>query len=139
MNHLTSKVHTLLHKQNQLKYMHQSCFRPPIAMIIHVMQNDQLEEISFMKDDLVQKYLTPLPAIPKCWRRCPRASMYRTWKKKQGQKGKELKQPPPISILMPNKLYHDTHPNQVTEHTKQTISSVLLLWPTNKMALCTPM
>ena len=34
VSHRAKNVHTVLYKQNQLKYMHQSMFSPPIATLI---------------------------------------------------------------------------------------------------------
>ena len=65
INHLASNVYTLTYKQTQIKHMHQSFSVPPIATLIYAIQNDQLEGIPFMKADLVQNYLLPLPAMYK--------------------------------------------------------------------------
>ena len=38
--HTASNLYTLLYKQQQLKYMHQTFFNPPIATIIDVANNN---------------------------------------------------------------------------------------------------
>jgi hypothetical protein len=45
--------------------MHQSFFNPPIHTLIKAIRNGQLEDIPFMKADLVRKYLAPSPATSK--------------------------------------------------------------------------
>jgi hypothetical protein len=62
MHHMAANVYTLPFKQQQLKFMHQAFFNPPIHTLIKAMNNGQLEGIPFMKADLVRKYLAPSPA-----------------------------------------------------------------------------
>ena len=50
---MANNIYTLPYKQKQLKYMHQSFFSPPVAMIIKAISNNQLEGITFMKASLV--------------------------------------------------------------------------------------
>ena len=53
-DHTASNLYTLPYKQQQLKYMHQAFFNPPIATIIDAAKNNQLHGIPFLgKPELV--------------------------------------------------------------------------------------
>eukprot|EP00804_Cyclotella_cryptica_P020661 CCRYP_003457-RA/>CCRYP_003457-RA protein AED:0.44 eAED:0.32 QI:0/0/0/0.5/1/1/2/0/441 len=62
--HVTYNVYTLPFKQ-QLKYMHQAFFSPPVHTLIKAINNGQLLGVPFMKPDLIRKYLAPSPATSK--------------------------------------------------------------------------
>ena len=47
--HAAHNVYTLLYRRNQLKYMHQTLFNPPMETLIKAIENDQLEGFPFMK------------------------------------------------------------------------------------------
>jgi hypothetical protein len=78
LHHLAANVYTLPFKQQQLKYMHQSFFNPPIHTLIKAIRNGQLEGIPFMKADLVRKYLAPSPATLKGCMKRPRTGIRST-------------------------------------------------------------
>jgi hypothetical protein len=78
LHHLAANVYTLPFKQQQLKYMHQSFFNPPIHTLIKATRNGQLEDIPFMKADLVRKYLAPSPATSKGRMKRPRTGIRST-------------------------------------------------------------
>ena len=64
--HTASNLYTLPYKQQQLKYMHQSFFNPPVATIIDAANNNPLHGIPFLgKPELVQRYLAPSAATAK--------------------------------------------------------------------------
>ena len=64
--HTESNLYTLPYKQQQLKYMQQSFFNPPIATIIDAANNNQLHGIPFLgKPELVRRYLAPSAATAK--------------------------------------------------------------------------
>ena len=64
--HSANNLYTLPYKQQQLKYMHQAFFNPPIQTIIDAAMNGQLEGVPFLsKPALIQKYLAPSPATSK--------------------------------------------------------------------------
>eukprot|EP00804_Cyclotella_cryptica_P006049 CCRYP_000271-RA/>CCRYP_000271-RA protein AED:0.21 eAED:0.21 QI:0/0/0/1/0/0/7/0/881 len=67
-----ANLYTLPYKQQQLKYIHQSFFSPPLHTLIKAINNGQLEGIPFMKADLVRKYLAPSPATSKGRMKRPR-------------------------------------------------------------------
>ena len=56
-----NSVYTLPYKQHQLEYMHQVFCNPPIATLEKAISNNQLTGFPCMKNNLVQKYLAPLP------------------------------------------------------------------------------
>ena len=61
-----NNLHTLPYKHQQLKYMHQSFFNPPIQTIAEAANNEQLEGIPCLNSPkIVQKYLAPSPATSK--------------------------------------------------------------------------
>ena len=95
IEHAANNVHTLPYKQNQLKYMHQMFFNPPIPTLIDAIKNGQLEGIPCMKADLVRKYLAPSPATPKGRMKGPRAGIRSTWTKKhESRRSRDLNQDP---------------------------------------------
>eukprot|EP00804_Cyclotella_cryptica_P013523 CCRYP_017243-RA/>CCRYP_017243-RA protein AED:0.41 eAED:0.30 QI:0/0/0/1/1/1/5/0/1642 len=51
--HTALNVYTLPSKQQQLKYMHQAFFSPPIATLLKAINNNQLQGFPLMKRDLV--------------------------------------------------------------------------------------
>eukprot|EP00804_Cyclotella_cryptica_P009929 CCRYP_017362-RA/>CCRYP_017362-RA protein AED:0.45 eAED:0.27 QI:0/0/0/0.5/1/1/2/0/554 len=63
--HTAMNMYTLPSKQQQLKYMHQVFFSPPISILIKAINNNQLQGFPLMKADLVQKNLAPSPATSK--------------------------------------------------------------------------
>ncbi|KAL7501873.1 hypothetical protein ACHAXN_001014, partial [Cyclotella atomus] len=81
LQHLAANVYTLPFKQQQLKYMHQSFFNPPIHTLIKAINNGQLENVPFMKADLVRKYLAPSPATSKGRMKRPRTGIRSTRKR----------------------------------------------------------
>jgi hypothetical protein len=46
-------MYTLPFKQQQLKYMHQAFFSPPISTLFKAINNNQLQGFPMMKADLV--------------------------------------------------------------------------------------
>ena len=58
-------VYTIPHKQNQLKYIHQSFFSPPLPTLIKAIRNDQLTTVPFMKEATVMRHLAKAPATSK--------------------------------------------------------------------------
>ena len=65
LTHMAANLYTLPFKQQQLKFIHQCFFNPPIPTLIKAINNRQLEGIPFMKADLIRKYLAPSPATSK--------------------------------------------------------------------------
>eukprot|EP00804_Cyclotella_cryptica_P023697 CCRYP_019320-RA/>CCRYP_019320-RA protein AED:0.37 eAED:0.35 QI:0/0/0/1/1/1/6/0/1607 len=58
--HMAYNVYTLPFKQQQLKYMHQAFFSPPVHTLIKAINNDQLLGEPLMQPDLIHKpTLTP--------------------------------------------------------------------------------
>ena len=95
IQHAANNVYTLPYKQNQLKYMHQTFFNPPITTLIDAIQNSQLEGIPCMKADLIRKYLAPSPATPKGRMKRPRAGIHSTrTKKHQSRRSRDSNQDP---------------------------------------------
>ena len=92
-------VYTIPHKQNQVKYMHQCFFSPPMQTLLDAIANDQLKGIPFMKQDIIRKYLAPSPATSKGRMKRPRAGIRSTRKtyidqnKTWRQRGKENNNP----------------------------------------------
>eukprot|EP00804_Cyclotella_cryptica_P017799 CCRYP_001204-RA/>CCRYP_001204-RA protein AED:0.46 eAED:0.46 QI:0/0/0/1/1/1/2/0/194 len=54
-------MYTLPSKQQQLKYMHQAFFSPPIATLLKAINNNQLQGFPLMKADLIN---TTAPCTP---------------------------------------------------------------------------
>eukprot|EP00804_Cyclotella_cryptica_P014650 CCRYP_012669-RA/>CCRYP_012669-RA protein AED:0.66 eAED:0.28 QI:0/0/0/0.66/0/0.33/3/0/1062 len=78
LQHGAHNVYTLPFKQQQLKYMHQAFFSPPVHTLIKAINNDQLLGVPFMKPDLVRKYLAPSPATSKGRMKRPRTGIRST-------------------------------------------------------------
>jgi hypothetical protein len=57
-----ANMHTLPHKQQQLKYMHQAFLCPPNASLVKAINNEQLKGIPLMSADNVRKFLPKSPA-----------------------------------------------------------------------------
>ena len=92
-------LYTLPFKQQQLKYMHQSLFSPPIPTLLKAINNGQLEGIPFMKSHLVRKYLAPSPATSKGRMKRPRTCIRST--RKNADKAidqQEAEQQPPTPL-----------------------------------------
>eukprot|EP00956_Cyclotella_meneghiniana_P014140 scaffold21040_cov41-Cyclotella_meneghiniana.AAC.5 len=92
--HIAANVYTLPYKQQQLKYMHQAFFSPPVHTLIKAINNGQLEGIPFMKADLIRKYLAPSPATLKGRMKRPRTGI-RSTRAKQKQSITPLRPQPP--------------------------------------------
>ena len=73
--HTAMNMYTLPSKQQQLKYMHQAFFSPPIATLLKAINNNQLQGFPLMKADLVRKYLAPSPATSKGHMKRPRTGI----------------------------------------------------------------
>ena len=86
-NHVAFNVYTLPHRQNQLKYMHQSFFNIPIPTLLKAIDNKQLENIPFMKADMIRKYLAKSPATAKGRMKRPRKGLRSTRQKPTTSKG----------------------------------------------------
>eukprot|EP00804_Cyclotella_cryptica_P015310 CCRYP_005417-RA/>CCRYP_005417-RA protein AED:0.07 eAED:0.07 QI:0/-1/0/1/-1/1/1/0/1190 len=71
-------MYTLPSKQQQLKYMHQAFFSPPIATLLKAINNNQLQGFPLMTRDLVRKYLAPSPATSKGHMKRPRTGIRST-------------------------------------------------------------
>ena len=78
--HAAHNVYTLPYRRNQLKYMHQTLFNPPMETLIKAIENEQLEGFPFMKTKMVRKYLAPSPATAKGRMKRPRAGIRSTRK-----------------------------------------------------------
>eukprot|EP00804_Cyclotella_cryptica_P003417 CCRYP_018563-RA/>CCRYP_018563-RA protein AED:0.22 eAED:0.19 QI:0/0/0/1/0.33/0.25/4/0/1155 len=76
--HTASNMYTLPSKQQQLKYMHQAFFSPPIATLLKAINNNQLQGFPLMTRDLVRKYLAPSPATSKGHMKRPRTGIRST-------------------------------------------------------------
>ena len=63
--HGENNVHTILYKQNKLKYMHQIMFFPPITTLIKAIDNEFLEVFPFIKSKLLRTYLAKNQASEK--------------------------------------------------------------------------
>ena len=63
--HQASNVHTIPYKQNQLKYMHQSMFSQPVAILKNAINNKFLSGFHLMENKCVQKDLSKSPATSK--------------------------------------------------------------------------
>eukprot|EP00804_Cyclotella_cryptica_P024160 CCRYP_015590-RA/>CCRYP_015590-RA protein AED:0.59 eAED:0.59 QI:0/-1/0/1/-1/1/1/0/231 len=77
-HHSALNMYTLPFKQQQLKYMHQAFFSPPVSTLIKAINNNQLRGIPMMKADLVQTYLAPSPATSKGHMKRPRTGICST-------------------------------------------------------------
>eukprot|EP00804_Cyclotella_cryptica_P019081 CCRYP_014487-RA/>CCRYP_014487-RA protein AED:0.29 eAED:0.21 QI:0/0/0/1/0.5/0.33/3/0/1151 len=77
-HHTAHNVYTLPFKQQQLKFIHQAFFSPPVHTLIKAIHNDQLVGVPFMKPDLVRKYLAPSPATSKGRIKRPRTGLRST-------------------------------------------------------------
>lgn len=113
-HHAAHNVYTLPYKRNQLKYMHQSLFNPPIPTLLRAIQNEQLEGFPFMKADTVRKYLAPSPATPKGRMKRTRAGIRSTRKKP-----KRTKSPPSAPNIIPDETADGT-----AEHVPNGCSNV---------------
>eukprot|EP00804_Cyclotella_cryptica_P000273 CCRYP_010218-RA/>CCRYP_010218-RA protein AED:0.29 eAED:-0.05 QI:0/0/0/0.5/1/1/2/0/769 len=76
--HIAYNVYTLPFKQQQLKYIHQAFFGPPVHNLIKAINNDQLLGVPLMKPDLICKYLAPSPATSKGRMKRPRTGIRST-------------------------------------------------------------
>eukprot|EP00804_Cyclotella_cryptica_P020493 CCRYP_019412-RA/>CCRYP_019412-RA protein AED:0.05 eAED:-0.04 QI:0/0/0/1/0/0.5/2/0/1372 len=76
--HMAYNVYTLPFKQQQLKYMHQAFFSPPVHTLIKAINNDQLLGAPLMKPDLIRKYLATSPATSKGRMKRPRTGIRST-------------------------------------------------------------
>eukprot|EP00804_Cyclotella_cryptica_P028204 CCRYP_011045-RA/>CCRYP_011045-RA protein AED:0.18 eAED:0.15 QI:0/0/0/1/1/1/2/0/1234 len=76
--HTALNMYTLPSKQQQLKYMHQAFFSPPIATLLKAINNNQLQGFPLMTRDLVRKYLAPSPATSKGHMKRPRTGIRST-------------------------------------------------------------
>ena len=64
--HGANTLYTLPHKQQQMKYMHQCFFSPPIQTITRAANKGHLDGIPLLsKPSLIRKYLAPSPATSK--------------------------------------------------------------------------
>ena len=88
-------VYTIPHKQNQMKYMHQSFLNAPIPTLLKAIKNDQLRGIPFMKSELIIKYLARSPATSKGRMKRPRAGIRSTRKKGSIGKTPQVETTPP--------------------------------------------
>ena len=84
-NHVAQNVYTIPYKQNQLKFMHQTFFCPPIKTLIQAIHREHLEGIPFMHADLVRKYLVPSQATSKGRMKRPRTGIRSTRNSKTSQ------------------------------------------------------
>ena len=71
----TSTVYTLPYKKQQMKYMHQTFFNLLATTLIKATVNTQLINITFMKAELIRKYLPPSPDTPKGGMKRPRTGI----------------------------------------------------------------
>ena len=101
-NHIALNVYTIPHKQNQMKYMHQSFFNAPLPTLIKAIQNDQLKDIPLMKVNLIKKYLAKSPATSKGRMKRPRAGIRSTRPKPSATKTNVTETPQPT--IHPNAL-----------------------------------
>lgn len=90
-----ANVYTLPFKQQQLKYMHQAFFNPLIHTLITAINNGHLENIPFMKADLIRKYLTPSSATSKGCMKRPRMGIHSV--RKQRNNGSTTTPVEPVS------------------------------------------
>ena len=79
--HLACNVYTITHKQNQMKYMHQSFLNAPIPTILKAITKGHLQGIPLMKTELITKHLTRSPATSKGRMKRPRTGIRSTRKK----------------------------------------------------------
>jgi hypothetical protein len=91
-------MYTLPSKQQQLKYMHQAFFSPPIATLLKAINNNQLQGFPLMKADLVRKYLAPSPATSKGHMKRPRTGIRSTRLTLTGPTTTPVEPPSNISI-----------------------------------------
>jgi hypothetical protein len=82
-----ANMHTLPHKQQQLKYMHQSFLCPPNASLVKAINNEQLKGIPIMSADNVQKFLLKSPATAKGGMKRVRSNIRSTRPKTNKRKG----------------------------------------------------
>ena len=80
-SHMAYNVYNIPHKQNQLKYMHQSFFNAPMPTLLKADSTSQLEGIPFMKADIIKKELAKSLATFKGRMKRPRAGIRSTRKK----------------------------------------------------------
>ena len=95
-------MYVLPYHRNQLKYMHQTLFNPPIETIIKVVNNNQLKGFPFMKPTMVRKYLVPSPATSKGRMKRPRTGIRSTRTQVPHEETTELpsQQPPSPTEVM---------------------------------------
>eukprot|EP00804_Cyclotella_cryptica_P001099 CCRYP_008385-RA/>CCRYP_008385-RA protein AED:0.18 eAED:0.13 QI:0/0/0/1/0.4/0.16/6/0/1406 len=102
--HTAMNMYTLPSKQQQLKYMHQAFFSPPIATLLKAINNNQLQGFPLMKADLVRKYLAPSPATSKGHMKRPRTGIRSTRPTLTG--------PNTTPVAPPSNVPDDTPPNE---------------------------
>ena len=82
---MINSLYTLPYKHQQLKYMHQSFFSPPIQTISEAASNNQLHGIPCLNSPaMVKKYLAPSPATSKGRLKKQRSNVRTTRPKKRG-------------------------------------------------------
>ena len=84
-NHVAQNVYTIPYKQNQLKFIHQTFFCPPIETLIQAIHREHLEGIPFMHTALVRKYLAPSPVTSKGRMKRPQTGIRSTRNSKTSQ------------------------------------------------------
>ena len=82
-----ANMHTLPHKQQQLKYMHQAFLCPPNASLVKAINNEQLKGIPLMSADNVRKFLPKSPATAKGGMKRVRTNIRSTRPKTNKRKG----------------------------------------------------
>eukprot|EP00804_Cyclotella_cryptica_P022671 CCRYP_012468-RA/>CCRYP_012468-RA protein AED:0.28 eAED:0.27 QI:0/0/0/1/0/0/4/0/650 len=104
--HTAMNMYMLPTKQQQLKYMHQAFFSPPISMLIKAINNNQLQGFPLMKADLVRKYLAPSPATSKGHMKRPRTGIRSTRPTTTG--------PTAAPVTPPSNVLDNTPPEETT-------------------------
>ena len=112
-HNVANNLYTLPYKHQQLKYMHQSFFSPPIQTITKAAKNNQLQGIPCLNSPkIVQKYLAPSPATSKGQLKKQRANVRTTRPKKREEATRSknvLEAPSPASSIPNTNVIFDTH------------------------------
>eukprot|EP00804_Cyclotella_cryptica_P015897 CCRYP_006383-RA/>CCRYP_006383-RA protein AED:0.07 eAED:-0.04 QI:0/0/0/1/0/0/2/0/1375 len=105
-----SNLYTLPFKQQQVKYIHQAFFSPPIHTLLKAISNGQLEGVPYMKSDLIRKYLAPSPATSKGRMKRPRMGIRstRTGANKEPDPMHPLQEPSPTTTSTVNVIPFET-------------------------------
>ena len=116
-NHQAYNVYTIPHKQNQLKYMHQSFLNAPIPTILTAIKNGHLDGIPLMKTELINKYLARSAVTSKGRMKRPRSGIRSTRKKGPTKR-------PGVTEISPIEAINESRPHEIRT-SEQHVSRIL--------------